>query len=363
MPNNMEKIPVPLSQRLREIRVRLLPILVFIVVAMMVAYLWKERVETSTMTGRVVGKQAVVRSPQPGSLAELTVSAFDTVKAGDPVGRLITTDPEIIESELAVILAEIELTRLSMDPLAAQQRNLLDYESMHMDLMENRARLGIAQVREQQAEREFNRMEQLYKEGLTSEESRDRAETEYRTLREEVANIRMLVNRLEDRLEDIDLEELLEQWKKEDPKAAAIEVHHKEIERIKAEMMPVELHAPMSGQIAAVHKSNGEYVDRGDSILRIHSPQPDYILAHMKHPFVTEPEPGMEVLVRKQSRGREQAVMQIDEVGVQIETVDESVAFFPSQQYEAAGLPLRIAINYELNLMPGERVDMRLIRP
>lgn len=340
---------------------RLLPILAFVMVALVVAYLWKERVEAPTMVGQVVGRQAEVRSPQSGSLTDMSLSDFDSVSAGDPVGRLITTDPKIVEAELAVVLAEIQLVRLSMDPFADMQRNLLNYESMHMDLMENRARLGIARIRKQQAEREFSRVQHLHEEGLTSDEIRDRAESRYLSLKEEVAIIRNLVNRLADRLDNIDLEDVFAVWKEQDPAAAAIEVHQRTIEKIKAEMMPVVLQAPASGQVAHIQKMNGEYVEQGDVLFYIHSPRPDYILGHLRHPFFIEPEPGMEVLVRKQSRDRESAVMKIAEVGVQMETIGQMTTLFPDQQFETVGLPVRIAISHKLDLMPGEVVDIRLI--
>ncbi len=363
MTHKMDKIPIPPSQRWREIRIRVIPLVIFVIVAGVVAMLWKDRVDATTMVGQVVGQQAEVRSPRSGSLAELHVNAFDSVSAGDQLGRVITTDPKIVETELAVILAEIELIRLSMDPFADQQRNLLNYESMQMDLMENRARLGIARIREQQAEREYNRVQRLYDDGLTSEEALDRAETAYWALQEEVSTIENLVQRLDSRLDDMDMDELLEQWKENDPKAAAIEVQRRNIDRITAEMMPVALHAPVSGQVAAVHKMNGEYVDQGDPVLMIHAPRPDHIRAHLKHPVSINPEPGMEVLVRRQNRHREEAIMEIAEVGVQLESVEERATLFPDWPIESLGLPIRIAITNELDLIPGEVVDMSIIRP
>lgn len=361
MSNNFEKIPVPASRRWREVRVRFFPFLVFVLAAVAVAYLWKDHVDATNMVGRVVGQQAEIRSPRSGSLADMTVSTFDRVSAGDPVGRLVTTDPKIVEAELAVVLAEIELTRLSMDPIAAQQRNLLNYESMQMDLMENQARLGIAEIRKQSAEREYERLKDLLDRGLTSDELFETAETEFRALEEEVRTIRRLVERLEERLDGINLENLMATWKEEDPRAAAIEVQRRNIDRIRAEMMPIVLNAPMSGQIAAIHRMSGEYVDEGDTIAIIRSGRPDYILTHLRHPLVTQPEPGMEVLVRKQDRGRSEAIMQIEEVGVQMETIQQMTALFPDQPFETIGLPVRIAINHELDLTPGEVVDMQLM--
>ncbi|MDG5766887.1 biotin/lipoyl-binding protein [Balneolales bacterium ANBcel1] len=361
MAENFDKIPVPPSRKWREMRVRILPFLIFALVALVVAYLWKDRVDAANMVGYVVGQQAEIRSPQNGSLADISVRPFDTVSAGDQIGRLITTDPRIVEAELSVVLAEIELIRLSMDPIADQQRNLLNYESLQMDLMENRARLGIAEIRKQAAEREYRRLQDLHERGLASDEQLEQSQTGFLTLQEEVEKIGELVDRMENRLAGIDLEDLMAVWKEEDPRAAAIEVQRRTIDRIRAEMMPITLHAPVSGQISAVYGTSGEYVDRGDTIAIIRSPKPDYILAHLRHPLVTTPEPGMEVLVRKQDRQRSETVMRIAEVGVHMETIQHMSSLFPDQPFETTGLPVRVALNHELDLIPGEVVDMRLL--
>lgn len=356
-----QKIPIPPGMKWREVRVRIFPFLTFLLVAVVVAWFWRERVDAANMVGRVVGKQAEIRSPQPGSLADLAVTAFDNVEAGDVVGRLITTDPKIIEAELAMVLAQMELLRLSRDPFVDQQRNLLNYESMQVDLMENRARLGIARIRKEQARREFERLESMARRGLAAEEIVEQAETDYLTLMEEADVMEKLVSRLETRLENLNMEHIAELWNKEDPLMAAFQVHQRTIEKIEAEMMPVILKAPVSGMVAEVYKLNGEFVDQGEPILRIHSPQADYILAHVRHPLQIYPEPGMQVLVRKQGRRPQEAIMEIASVGVQMENIEEFTALFPNQPFETTGLPVRVAISHELNLMPGEVVDLRLL--
>ncbi|MFO8029913.1 MAG: hypothetical protein R6U28_08635 [Cyclonatronaceae bacterium] len=356
-----EKIPVPPSLRWREIRVRLFPFLIFVLVAGLVVWLWKDRVEATNMIGHVVGKQALVGSTQSGSVADLTVSPFDSVQAGDAIARLVTTDPKVMEAELAVVLAEIELERLSRDPFVGQERNLLDYESMQVDLMENRARLGMARIRKQQARREFDRLKSMYERGLAAEELFERARSEYLALQEEVEVIEELVEGLQTRLDRFDLDAIAERWDDQDPLAAALKVHQRTIERIEAEMMPVVLRAPITGQVAEVYKVNGEYVDQGDSIIRIYSSRPDYIVGYVRHPLFVEPEPGMQVLVRKQGRERREAVMEIATVGVQMETVEQFTSLFPNQPFETTGLPVRVRLNEELNLRPGEVVDMRLM--
>ncbi len=356
-----EKIPIPASLRWREVRVRVFPILTFLLVAGVVAWLWRDRMDATNMIGHVVGKEAMVRSPQAGSLAHLTASPFDVVQAGDVVARLVTTDPKIVQAEMAVVLAQIELMRLSRDPFVDQERNLLNYESMQVDLMENRARLGMSRIRKEQARREMERLEDMDERGLTAVELLERARTEYESLSEEVAVIEELVNRLQARLERFDLDKIMDTWSDDDPIAAALKVHQRTIEKIEAEMMPIVLRAPVTGQIGQVYRLNGEFVDQGDMIISIHAPQPDYILGYVRHPLFVQPEPGMKVLVRKQGRDREEAVMEIESVGVRMETVEQFTSLFPEQPFETIGLPVRVAVSHELNLRPGEVVDMRLM--
>ncbi len=356
-----EKIPIPAKLRWREIRVRIFPLLIFVIVAGVVMWLWQDRVDATNMIGRVVGKQAEVRSPQAGSLADMTVSAFDSVRAGDVIARLVTTDPQLMQAELAVVLAQIELIRLSRDPFVDQERNLLNFESMQVDLMENRARLGIARIRKQQALREYERMESMDDRGLTAVEMLERARSEYEALSEEVAVIEELVDRLQARLERFDLDRVLDRWDQNDPVAAALKVHERTLERIEAEMMPVTLRAPVTGQVAQVYKHSGEFVNQGEAIASIHSPQADYIVGYIRHPLFVDPQPGMQVLVRKQGRERGEAMMEIESVGVQMETVEQFTSLFPEQPFETIGLPIRVALNHELSLRPGEVVDMRLM--
>ncbi len=356
-----EKIPIPAKLRWREIRVRLFPLLIFVFVAGVVIWLWRDRVEATTMVGRVVGKQAEVVSPQAGSLADMTVGAFDNVNAGDVIASLVTTDPQLMQAELAVVLAQIELIRISRDPFVDQERNLLNYESMQVDLMENRARLGIARIRKQQAKREYERLQDMDDRGLTAVELLEQARAEYDALSEEVAVIEELVDRLQARLERFDLDRVLDRWHESDPVAAALKVHERTLERIEAEMMPVALRAPVTGQVAHVFKHSGEFVNQGEPIVRIYSPQADYIVGYIRHPLFVQPEPGMEVLVRKQGRERSEAVMEIASVGVQMETVEEFTSLFPEQPFETIGLPIRVALNDQISLRPGEVVDMRLL--
>src|ERR1035437_4273734 len=112
--NSLSPIPIPLAQRWRDVRSRVLPGLVFGATLCVIALLWKNNVAAPTLVGQAEPVRANVSSHKPGMLAGLTVGRFQTVKAGDPVGLVIITDPKILSSSLAVIPAEIEMLRAEM---------------------------------------------------------------------------------------------------------------------------------------------------------------------------------------------------------------------------------------------------------
>src|SRR5271165_225782 len=123
-------IPIPVQQRWRDARQRILPVVVFAGAVGTIALLWKDHVAARVMVGQAEPVLSNVSCYKPGLLAELNVARFQRVKAGDPIGRVMVTDPRILASSLAVIQAEIECLRASQQPVAYQQRSAMDYDQL-----------------------------------------------------------------------------------------------------------------------------------------------------------------------------------------------------------------------------------------
>src|SRR3954466_9394053 len=191
--STLTPIPIPLQQRWRDARLRLIPALVFAAAVLAIAFLWKDFVAAPTMLGQAEPILANVSCYRPGMLAQLTVSRFQTVKAGDPVGEILVTDPKILASSLAVIEAEIETLRAGMQPVAAQQRTAMSYERLRLDWMRQRAELAGAKVNLQLAGTEFHRMEELFKEKIVSQRAYDQAKAAQERLQNEVNELTGLV--------------------------------------------------------------------------------------------------------------------------------------------------------------------------
>src|SRR5215471_8259274 len=161
-------IPIPLRQRLRDLRLRVLPVVAFAATICALVVLWRDHVVARAMLGQAEPVSSNVSSYRPGVLAELSVTRFQKVKAGDPVGKVLVTDPRILASSLAVIQAEIESLRANMKPVRVQQHNAMDYDQLRLDWMKERAQLASARVNLDLAETEFHRMDELYKDKIVS---------------------------------------------------------------------------------------------------------------------------------------------------------------------------------------------------
>src|SRR3954469_3875590 len=152
--STLPPVPVPLKQRYHDLRLRVLPVLAFGAALAALAVLWQNNISAPTLVGQAEPYEAHVSCYKPGLLTELAVTRFQTVKAGDVVGQVLVTDPKILVSSLAVIEAEIESLRASLEPLTGQQKTAMDYSQLRLDWMRQRAQLAMAKVNLQLADSE-----------------------------------------------------------------------------------------------------------------------------------------------------------------------------------------------------------------
>src|SRR6476660_5708170 len=121
-------IPTPMLQRWREFRIRVMPLLCFVVLAGASAFLWKEVAVPPMMgVGFAETNIAAVAAAYPGIVSQMTVKRFQQVKAGEPICQVVLKDPKIITAELAAVQAQIDLIRIGMAPILDAARTDLAY--------------------------------------------------------------------------------------------------------------------------------------------------------------------------------------------------------------------------------------------
>ncbi len=325
--NPLPVIPTPPSQRWREFRIRVIPFLVFAGVFAALTVTWRDNVAPPVLVGQVEPITAYVTSPKAGTVAQLNLNRLQQVKAADAVGQIITTDPQILASSLAVIQSEIQLLRVNLQPVIDQQRYAMNYDRIRLDWLSQRVDLATARVRLQLAENDLRRTTELFRDNIVSEKVFDQMKSARDKLQTEVEERSKLESKL--RLTE-------------------------------AELSPVTLRAPMDGMVSVINHRSGEAIIAGEAVVTLTALSSNRIIGYLRQPITVEPVVGMPVEVRARSLKRGIARGEILQVGTQLELVDPVLLPPSSFRTPILGLPLLIRLPPELKLVPGEIVDLAI---
>ncbi|MDZ7717796.1 MAG: HlyD family efflux transporter periplasmic adaptor subunit [Balneolaceae bacterium] len=360
MAQQFEPIPIPWKQRLRELRVRVLPIIVFLCVGAAVIYLWRDTTSHPTLIGQVVGERAAISSPVDGTVINFYYEPFDNVQEGQLLGQVFPRDSVYLQAQLDLIQAEIERIKQTREPVLAEQRVRLDLEDLKISQMETRISLAQARLQQQQAKSEFERFEDLWNRDLISEQRFDSVRTKLELFNVQVREYQNMLEYYSGRIQEIEEYTSYGDRRDRNPILAAIKVQEQQMEAILAEFGPTPFYAPISGVISSVQNVGGEFVSRGDSLLVIESREPTHIVGYVRQPFAQIPEVGMDVQVRTRKADRTFFDSTILEVGGHIRLLQRNLQR-PGAIFES-GLPVKIAMADSANveLMPGELVDIVL---
>jgi multidrug resistance efflux pump len=286
-------IPIPLAQRWQDARERLVPFLVFGISLCVIGVLWRNHVAAPTLVGQAEPVLADVTSQKPGMLTSLNVVRFQKVKAGEPIGLVMLAEPRLLESSLAVIRAEIDMLRANMRPVAAQQRNALDYNHVRLDWMRQRAELAGVRVNLQLAETELCRTQELFKAKICSQRELDVATATQAGLKQQVEELARLVAEGDENFKLLQPTNTLEIAKiSDDPLRAAIAVQESKLRLTEAELSPITLRASIDGIVTAIYRRSGEAVVAGQPIVALATLSPVRIVGYVSSPLRQEPKPG-----------------------------------------------------------------------
>jgi len=354
-------IRIPVRRFWDLARVRWLPVLVFIVGFGAVALLWRRNVASLTILGQAEPVVSNVSCYKPGVLAELNVTRFQRVRAGDPVGKVLVAEPNVLASSLAVIQAEIEALRVNLKPVVAQQRNAMDYDALRLGWMRERAQWASAKVNLDLAETEYHRMDMLFKDKIVAERVYEQAKASRDRLQKEVEELGKLVTEGETNLQSLQVTNSTELSKvSTDPLAAAIAVQESKLRLTEAEMSPRVVKAPIDGIVTTIFHRAGEAVNAGQPIVAIATLSPVRIVGYLRVPLAAQPTVGMEVRVRTRGLHREVGKATVTEVGTQLEGIPATLLGPVISANIVQGLPVDISLPANLKILPGELVDITL---
>jgi hypothetical protein len=355
-------IPIPLRQRWHDARLRVIPAVAFCSAIVAIAFLWKSNIAAPTLVGQAEPNETKVSCYKPGMLAELTVTRFQKVKNGDPIGQVLVTDPKILASSLSVIQAEIESLRISMQPMARQQHTAMEYSGLQLDWMRERAQLAMARVNLQLTEAELQRIEALYKDKIVSQRAYEQAKASHDKCKSEVDELSVIVEQQAKEFNPSQLTNTIGISQINDqPLRAAIAVQESKLRLTEAELSPIPLIANADGMVNVIYHRTGEAITAGEPIITIAAFNPIRIVGYIRAPVMSEPTVGTRVEVRSRGPGREVGIANIVEVGTQLEMIAPALAAPVKFTAVELGLPISVSLPPNLKIRPGEIVDLTLL--
>ncbi len=353
------RVPIPPARRLWLLRRQALPAAVFVALIAAIVVLWREHVVPVEMVGEAIAPRAVVLAPQAGRIVSMQARQHARVRLGDTLAVVMTTDPALLEAQLAVIRAEVDVLRHSLDPLVGRRRADLDHERLRLELMDQRVVLAAAEVRQVHAENQLVRARQLHEDGLLAIADLETATADRDALATEVTGRRQVVATLRDELARLQLPPL---ESAEAPLRAAISLHEQRLRVVEAELAPITLRAPLDGVVGVVLRGAGEHVVAGELLLTVLAETSDQIQAYLRQPLKVEPQVGMAVRIRVPARGKGGGTVgygEVVSVAAQLELLPEDM-LGPAGRPEKA-LPLLISVPEGLPVKPGERLELALL--
>ena len=361
-------IPTPAAQRWREFRLQSLPFVMFCAAVLAVGLLWRTSATTVRLVGQVEPSTNTVSSPKPGVLGQMTITRLQRVEAGDPIVQVITTDPKILDSSLAVLRAEIELLRLNLLPIFGEQRYTLNYDRIKLDWLKERADLATARVRLQLADSEFRRTQELFKDKIVSEKVFEAAQSNRDGLQAQVEALDRLVREHEQTLGTLQLRgnnNPTNPPTRESVMGASIAVQEQKLRLTEVELSPIILKAQMDGTVSAIHRHAGEAVTVGQPIVTITALDSDRIIAYLPSSAKIDAKPGMKVEVSSRAESRQVGLGTILQVGTQMEVIPASLLPLAGNLPPQWALPISVTRPPEIKALPGEPVfltfDSRLV--
>jgi HlyD family secretion protein len=363
----LKPIPIPLRQRWRQFKMRLLPALVFCAAACGALYSWDQQGSPGSMVGEVYARAGTINAPVAGMVEGRDFNLFDRVFSGQTLATVRSMPGEQAELALAVLLDEIAMIRIGAgEPVMAHQRNFLSWQELRRDLLMARADLAALRVRIGQAENDARRAQSLAIRGGVSLAEAEQASTLHAALRAEESEKDRLVASLAAALEgarDAHTGEAVPDLAA--GITAALDWKESELRRFEAELQPLPVSVPFDGIVTQILRRPGDFVTAGEPIVEIRSEQPEMIIGYLKQPLATSPKVGMEVeVVPRVAAGTPMgARCNVINVGAAMCVLPPELMRPSPIPLAERALPIQISLPDTLSLKPGEIVDIRLPRP
>jgi multidrug resistance efflux pump len=321
-----ERIPVSRAVRWRRFRYQAIPLLSFMVAVIATGWLWRNYGGMVQGVGAVDAPRVDITSPTAGLVMSLPHESrgqwliYDHVQAGEVIARV-----EDQQLERSKNLLQQELLKL-LDDVTIQA----EAAGENLDVPSTGA---VGSVWRYERSRLMSLDEQLSSElqnatsGDAATQPPELVSTASAASRDALARIRENRRGLELRANEI---------------------------RLTAKAL--ELKAPISGTLVALHRWPGQIVPPGGRIATIAADYGRHIVSYIPEGSPLVARPGMQVTLRTRAAGAPRITSEVEQVGRRVEKI-------PSHQIAASkspmwGTPVRIKMPSDALLQPGALVDV-----
>ena len=334
-----------------------MPVLIFMGAAAGCLWMWGKMGVSSGVTGIAEGTRSSVTSPALARLHSIFVTPYQVVNAGDPIAVVVPIDPR---AELSLAQMEFDLARISLQPSLAEE-NVMDFERIRLDLLRTKSELAIARVNLKRMENQVERNEPLFREKLLSEDLYDLAVKTRDAFEVEVVEKSNAVVWIEKRL--VDLESFGLPTATNAVTAATIARLNALRAHVSSNWMPITLRAPISGMIGGISHQPSETVLEGEPLVTISSLFSERIVGYLRQPYPIEPKIGMEVVMTTRERKARRFTGSVLQIGAHVEIITNALAFVRTGALLDSGLPVAISLPPNINIRPGELLDLTFRQP
>jgi len=371
-PNDLKPIPIPRDQKWREFRVAYLPVITFSVLLVIIGWMWVRYVAPATIVGEVEAVRVDVLSLTDGTVQELKVDRLQSVTNGQDLAVISAIESDQLAAEIAAVEADLRLMKARMD--LDRTRNFNSFAQLKTDLQVETLELDVARIRLAQVEAEFDRAKKLLDQqltaygsgaapsgtGLNSDFGYDVALRDRNDMRAQVAarekttaELQTAVQRLQNtgagQIDGVD--PVIEN---------AIAAEREKLQRL---LRPVTLRSPINGFVSIIEHLPGEKLPAGERVLVVSAEKSHRILAWVRQPVTDRPHEGDIVQVRRGTLGQASFEATVAKVGKQLEQINATaVPLSATLQQAEFGLPLIVNVDPNIELIPGEAVQIRVIR-
>ncbi|MBN1804213.1 MAG: efflux RND transporter periplasmic adaptor subunit [Sedimentisphaerales bacterium] len=335
---------------------RALPVLVWIVSLAFVVFLFQQQSVKVELKGIAFSFEQIINTTETGYLRSVPVTLYQQVKKGDTlavikentvareeyINALLQAQQETAESELEQLKAELEaaedrllVTQFEQnnDIKAMERRLAVDMERARLEVLDIKSTLEPDRLTLKDLEVEIEIVKSLIKEHAAEAYELQKAQSQYDILKETVTQTEQLLAQAQKNYESAQLrKDEFDQTipfspqlsdKELAPLRKAILVQENRVNEFIKQQDIIVLTAPFDGIISTLNCYAGQTVVRGDAIMTIIKPTPEFITAWVPQKGMERFSQNTKVEVISQNSNRQSFVSQVSNISPSVELIPQ----------------------------------------